>query len=85
MLLPTKVDLWYAEAVTRVYAPWLTPRCIWIDRRQRRDVAELIRRARRAACLPPLDQLGPPTAAPSSVRPLGPERVATGRWVRPAA
>lgn len=55
MLLPTHLDTWFAEALTRVYVPWLTSTCVGIGDRQRREVAELVQRARRAACLPPLE------------------------------
>lgn len=55
MLLPSRIDQWYAEAVTRVYRPWPAPGRAEIATRQRQEVAELIERARRAACLPPLN------------------------------
>lgn len=81
MLLPSKVDLWWADAVTRVYAPWMTSNCIGISERQRRDIAELIERARRAANLPPLDV---PFAHPHAFS-CGLRRARTGRWTRSAA
>lgn len=87
MLLPTRLDRWFAEAVTRVYAPWLTSDCLGIGDRQRREVAELIERARRVACLPPLEPAPAPSrrTAPLSVRSRAPVRASTGRWVRAVA
>lgn len=55
MIIPSRLDCWYADAVARVYGPWLTSRCPGISARQRREVAGLIDRARRGAGLPPLD------------------------------
>lgn len=59
MIGPDRLEFWYAQAVLRVYGPWLTSACVGISERQRREVGELIDRARRAAALPPLAPLVP--------------------------
>lgn len=86
MPVRSEVSLWYAEAVTRVYAPWLTSTCVGISERQRRAVHDLIRRARQAACLPPLDEPVPAYPYPPyPFRRPEPCRAGAGRWIRTAA
>lgn len=47
MTAPSEVEVWTAEAVIRVYEPWLSPRCTVVGARHRREVAELVEGARR--------------------------------------
>lgn len=76
MISPGRLDLRVAEAIIAVYEPWLTSDCIGISDRQRREIADLVGRARRL--------VGPPPTALPTRPPMWSVRGAAGRW-RPAA
>lgn len=75
MIAPTMVDVWHAEAIIGVFEPWLRAQCI--SGRQRREIAELVGRARRLAGCVPAD-------APAQRNRVWVERLPAGRW-SPAA
>src|SRR5512139_3446845 len=79
MLPPSLIDQWYAEAITRVYAPWLTSTCVGIGDRRRHEISELIRPLRQAACLPPL---GAPAVRPVPMNPFANQVVQPSRTKR---